>query len=334
MNAVKLALVGVGEVAQNFHLPIYSKLNNVSLEGVYDKITSKARAIADKYEIRNVYSSFEDLLKNEEISTIDICTSTDKHFEYAIQAIENNKNVIIEKPIAKNYQEAKLILEASEKYGTKVMVASNHRFRYDAMVLKNFVQTGELGDIYYIRGTWNQHRYGNEWRQQKETSGGGVLMDLGVSLIDSLLWISNFPQVISASASMFKQNTSEVEDICIANIKFDNGMMVNLEISWSLLSVHNTFGFDIYGSNGVAKINPLQLFKNDGNILTPITSIDTLSNIATHKKSFESQLKHFINGILGLHPIISSPYEAIQTMKIIDMLYRSASENKPILSNE
>jgi len=331
MKEIKLAVIGVGEAAQNFHLPIYYKLPNVTLEGVFDRIPTKAKAIADKFEINKVYNDIDDLLNNDDITAVDICTTTDTHFGLAIKAIEKGKSVIIEKPIAKNYEEAKLILEAAKRNNAKVMVATNQRFRYDAMVLKNFVQTNELGNIFYVKGAWHQQKRGREWRQQIERSGGGVLIDLGVSLIDSLLWICDFPKVTSVNASIFKQTTQNVEDVCIASIKFESGMMANLEMSWSLFGSKNAFSFDIYGSNGSAKINPLQLFKNDGDVFSPITNVDSLSNIAIHKKSFESQLKHFINGVLGHQPIISTPEEAVQTMKIIDMLYRSARENSPII---
>lgn len=330
MKEIKLAVIGVGEAAQNFHLPIYYKLPNVILEGVYDRIPSKAKAIAEKFDINNVYNNLDDLLNNDDITAVDICTTTDTHTDFALRAIESGKNVIIEKPIAKNYEEAKLIMEKAKEHNVKVMVATNQRFRYDAMVLKNFVQTGELGNLYYIKGAWHQQKRGKEWKQQIERSGGGVLIDLGVSLIDSLLWICDFPKVVSVNASIFNQTTQNVEDVCIANIKFESGLMANLEMSWSLFGSKNTFGFDIYGSTGSAKINPLQLFKNDGDIFAPITNIDSLSNIAIHKKSFESQIKHFINGLLGHQPIISTPEEAVQTMKVIDMLYRSAHQNKPI----
>lgn len=334
MKEVKLAVIGVGEAAQNFHLPVYYKLPNVILEGVYDRMPTKAQAIADKFEISKVYENIDELLANDEITAVDICTTTDTHIDFALKAIESGKSVIIEKPMARNYNEAKLIYDTAQKCNAKVMVATNQRFRYDAMVLKNFVQTNELGEIFYVKGAWHQQKRGKEWRQQIERSGGGVLIDLGVSLIDSLLWICDFPKVVSVNASIFKQTTKNVEDVCIANIKFESGMIANLEMSWSLFGLKNAFSFDIYGSNGSAKINPLQLFKNDGDVITPITSVDTLSNIAIHKKSFESQLKHFINGVIGHQPIISTAEEAVQTMKIIDMLYHSAHENKPIICED
>ncbi len=107
-------------------------------------------------------------------------------------------------------------------------------------------------------------------------------------------------------------------------------MIATIEISWSLFTSKNTFSFDVHGSKGSATINPLQLFKSDGDIYQPITNTDTLSNLAIHKKSFENEIKHFINAVLGFNPIISTPEEAFYTMQIIDMMYKSSNQNTTI----
>ena len=324
MNEIKVGLVGAGEIAQNFHLPIFYRLQNARIYGIYDKIKSKAEAIAQKYEIPLVFDSLEEMLSSNDIEALDICTPTDSHCEIALAGIENKKHCFIEKPIARNFQEAQLIKEAAEKFNVKVMVGTNQRFRYDAMMLKNYVQSGEIGDIFYVQGSWLQQKRGNEWRQQLDRSGGGVLIDLGVSLIDSLLWICNFPKVRAVKAGTFRHLTNSVEDVCISTINFENGSVATLEMSWSLFSSKNTFAFNVYGSKGAAKINPLQLFKSGGDVFEPVTSIDALSNIAIHKKSFESEIKHFINSINGITQEVSTPAEAAMTMKIIEMMYKSA----------
>jgi predicted dehydrogenase len=334
MKEVKIGLIGAGEIAQNFHLPIHYRLQNVKLNAIYDKVYSKAQAIAEKFEIPYVCKSIDEIVNYPEIDAVDICASTDVHCEIALAAIEAGKHCFIEKPVARNYHEAKMIYEAQKKTDLKVMVGTNQRFRYDAMMLKNFVQMGEIGNIFYVQGSWLQQKRGSEWKQQLEKSGGGVLMDLGISLIDSLLWICGYPEVYSVSATTFKHLTQNVEDVCISQIKFKNGSLATLEMSWSLFSSKNTFSFNVYGNHGSAKINPLQLFKSGGDVFEPITNTDTLSNIAIHKKSFESEIKHFVNSILGLGNAISTTEEAMKTMKIIEMMYRSAEEKTEIFVDE
>lgn len=333
MKQVRIGIVGVGEAAQNFHLPIYSKLANVELYGVYDRNSSKAKAIAEKYEITKHFKSLDDLLKCDEIDAIDICTPTDSHIDIAIKSIETGKHVLLEKPIARNLDEALLIDQAAQKSKSIIMVATNQRFRYDAMVLKSFVQNGEIGDIYYVKGKWHQQKSGKEWRHQIDRAGGGVLIDLGVSLLDSLLWICNFPKVQSVNCSTFNHQSKNIEDVSVASIKFENNMMATLETSWSLHTEKSNFSFDIIGSKGQANINPLRLFKKENEPIAPQFNTGNISNIAIHRKSYENEIKHFINSIIGHTPLISSTSEAVEVMRIIKMLYDSAKQNKPILVN-
>lgn len=330
MNPVKIGLVGAGEIAQNFHLPIYHKLQNVELYAIYDRNKTKAQLVADKFNIPYVYNNIDEMLKNKELEAVDICTSTDVHTEFAVASISSGKHTLIEKPIARNYNEALAILEAEKKSNVKVMVGTNQRFRYDAKMLKSFVQNGEIGDIFYVQGSWLQQKRGAEWRQQIEKSGGGVLIDLGISLIDSLMWICDFPAVKSVSATTFKHLTKKVEDVCIANIKFVNGSIATMEMSWSLFSSRNTFAFDVYGNKGSAKINPVRLYKIDGDVYQPVTNNVTHTNMEIFRKSFESEIKHFIGAVQGYVPIISTVSEAVTIMQLIDLMYKSAKEGKEI----
>ncbi len=330
MKEVKIGLIGSGEIAQNFHLPILHRLPNVKVVAIHDKNITKAKLIAEKYDIPYVCETLNEILAIDELDAVDICTSTDAHCDIALAAIAAKKNALIEKPIARNYEEAKMIEDALVGSKCKVMIGTNQRFRYDAKMLKNYVQMGEIGEVFYVQGSWLQQKRGSEWRQQIEKSGGGVLVDLGISLIDSLLWITGFPEVEAVNASMFKHKTKTVEDVCIANVRFKNQSIATLEISWSLFSSRNNFAFNVYGSQGAAKINPLRLLKSNGDIFEPIGNAETLSNITIHRKSFDSEIKHFVNSILGFGPIISTVSEAVQTMRIIDAMYLSAQTNQEI----
>ncbi|MBX3043011.1 MAG: Gfo/Idh/MocA family oxidoreductase [Candidatus Kapabacteria bacterium] len=324
MSTVNIGVIGAGEVAQNFHLPIHHRLPNVNLFAIYDRNKSKAGLIAEKYGIPHVCNSVEEMLLLDGLHAVDICTSTDAHAETAISAIEAGKHTLIEKPVARNYKEAISIKEAADKTDLKVMVATNQRFRYDAKMLKSYVQNGDIGNIFYVQGSWLQQKRSSEWKQQIEKSGGGVLIDLGISLIDSLMWICDFPEIKSVSANTFSHLTKKVEDVCVANIKFQNGSIATMEMSWSLFSSRNSFAFNVYGSKGAAKINPVKLYKVSGDVYQPVTNTDLHSNLEIFRKSFESEIKHFINSVQGFSPVVSTVSEAVIIMKIIDAMYKSS----------
>lgn len=338
MKKVRLALIGAGEIAQNFHLPIHNRLQNLELAAICEPLKTKAQTIAERYEIPNVCYTVDELLQIPDIDAVDLSASTDAHCEIAIACIEAGKHLLIEKPIGRTLDEAIKIRDAAKQNDVKVMVAMNQRFRYDAKMIKNYVSQGEVGDVFYVQAGWLQQKRGAEWKQQVSRSGGGVIIDLGISLIDSILWIYNFEKVKSVQASTFSHLHKEIEDVCIATIRFESGSIATMEMSWSLFSSKNNFYTNVYGSKGSIKINPIELYTNDsdgaGDVYKPIIAKEHMSKLTIYKKSFESEIKHFINAVLGLGPVISTVDEAVQTMSIVKAMYKSAEENREVLLSD
>jgi len=330
MKTIKLAIIGLGQIAQNFHLPILNRNPEVEIIAVCDLNKSKALIVADKYGIKVATDSVDELLSIEELEAVVICTPTDSHCNLALAAISAGKHIMMEKPIARNLQEAQLIADAAEKANIKVMIATNQRFRYDARMIKNYVQMKEVGNVFYIQCGWIQPVKGEHWRTMNDKAGGGVLLDLGYSLIDALLWIYDYQPVKAVQANLFHHLTKTVEDVAVVNIQFENGSIATMELSWSLFTAKSDFYFTVHGSKGSIKINPLQLFKGTGESFEPVPHKDALSKIAIHKKSFESEIKHFLLALKELGPVISTPREAIETMKVIASIYESSRKQKQI----
>lgn len=331
MKIVNVGLVGSGEVAQNFHLPILKNLKDVKLYAIADRVRINAKIIAKRFDIGIVCETFDEMLNLPELDAVIICTPNALHTEMAIKAINKGKAVFIEKPIAPTYEDANLIHQASIKMNAKIMIGMNHRFRYDARTLKNYVQNGEIGDVMYIKTGWMQRRHQQQWRNDSQKSGGGVLIDLGLSLIDSMLWMYDFVDVHSVTANFFYRSTDKVEDLAIATINFMNGSVGIVDCAWDLFSNKSDYYFNIYGRNGSAQVNPVQLLKGGGNMLKPQTQPDFLSNLEMYTKSFEVELKHFISSIQHNHPIISTTEEALKTMKVMNALYQAAREGREII---
>jgi predicted dehydrogenase len=330
MEKVGLALVGAGEVAQNFHLPALKNINTVNINAICDKNFSLARAVAERYNIPYVYRDVSELLKNDEVDAVDICTSTDAHLEVALASMESGRDIFIEKPVARNLSETQLIAETAVKNNIKAMVDMNHRFRSDAIMMKNFVSTGEIGEIFYAKAAWLQQKRSKSWVEEAEKSGGGVLFDLGITMIDSLLWAFDFIPLKSVHATMFNHLTKNVEDVCIGSLRFANGSIATFETSWTLFSSRTNFQFDIHGSKGVVTVNPLVLLKSNGVKYSPVPNVFIKNDVSILRKSFEGALKHFLNSVRGIVPVISTIAEAVKRMKVIEALYQSAKEGREI----
>jgi predicted dehydrogenase len=210
------------------------------------------------------------------------------------------------------------------------MVGMNQRFRYDAKMMKSYILQGEIGEPFFAKAGWQQKKHGKQWRQEIDKSGGGVLVDLGISIIDSLMWFFDFAKVRSVNAAVFHHLTKTVEDVCAGSIYFDNGSLAAFDVSWTLFSSVNNFYFDIHGNSGSLKINPLQLFKSTGDKFEPVYSESVKTNLGIYRRSYESELKHFALMLRNHAPALSTIEESVKIMEIVEALYLSARERHEV----
>lgn len=332
MEKLKIGVIGLGWVAQIFHLPTLKKMDDVEITTICDKDKSKAKYIAEKFGINRIYTDYEDMILKEELNAVDICTPTDSHKNISIAALEKGLDVFVEKPIARHYSEAVEIAEVVAKSKHKLMVGMNNRFRPDMMMLKSIIEAEEIGNIFYAKAGWiKKLSSANPWLTQKDKAGGGVFMDLGLVTLDTLLWALNFPEVRRVNAVTYSHTTKSVEDSCVAFFETKNNSTLMLEASWSFQTVNDSFYCDIFGTKGSTNLNPLRINKLiSGNIVSVSpTKLDTQQNLS--KKSYENELKHFVGAARGLHTVISTADEAVQRMKVVEAVYKSAKLKKEVV---
>jgi predicted dehydrogenase len=334
MEKVKVALVGCGNVGQVIHLPILHKMPDVEICAIVDPDERKARAVAQRFGVRSVFKSIDAFLSSpvgDEVRAVDICTSTDMHKPVAIAALEAGKDVLVEKPIARTAKEAREIVDVAEEYDRKLMVGMNNRFRPDVMVLKSFIESGELGKIFYIKSGWlKQQSSASAWHQQKERAGGGVFLDLGIVMLDMALWLLNYPEVYSVSGTSYHQYTKKVEDSVAVFMRLANDVTLTIECSWTFHREGDFFYTNVFGNGGSAFINPLRVFKSVAGNLVNLTPAKSDSQVALYKKSYDNELRHFINAVRGLVPLVSTGKEALQRMDVVEAFYKSADKKKEV----
>jgi predicted dehydrogenase len=337
MEKIKLALVGAGNVGQVVHLPILKRMPDVEVVAVVDPDERKAKAIAERFGIHSTFKSADALFASglgSEIDAVDVCTPTDQHSEPAIAALESGKDVLVEKPIARTAKEAKAISDVAEKTGQKLMVGMNNRFRPDTMILKSFIESKELGNIYYIKSGWlKQQSSVASWHQQKEKSGGGVFIDLGIVMLDMALWLMNYPEVATVSATTYYQFTKKVEDSAAVFIRLVDGTTLTIETSWTFHREGDFFYCNVFGKDGSAFINPLRVFKHVAGNLVNLTPAKSESQVALYKKSYENELRHFINACRGVVNLTSTGEEAVKRMRVVEAIYQSAAKKKEVTLN-
>jgi predicted dehydrogenase len=331
MPKIKVSLVGLGGIAQIAHLPLLSKMDNVELVSVCDIEKSKAKSIAQKYNIPQYFNNYDEMLKNADSDCMIVTAPTNFHKELSIKAFDYGLHVLVEKPLARFYEEGNDIVSAAKTNNKKLMVGMNNRFRPDFMMQESFVSAKELGEIFYIKAGFIKKRSTSEtWSIKKETAGGGVFMDLGIVILDIALWMMKYPKIKSVNAVNYYHAFKSVEDSSFAMLRFANEATVILEASWSLLRQEDLFYCNIFGKEGSSSINPLKIYKKMHGTLMNVTpmKIETPSNI--FKRSYDYELKHFISAIQNDTDVISDGDEALQRLLIIDAIYKSAKTGKEI----
>ncbi len=331
MSKVRIGIVGVGWVAQVVHLPTLLKMPEAEVVAICDRDKARVRLVGEKFGITRQYTDLAQMLEREQLDAVDVCTSTDAHKDVTIAALKAGKDVLVEKPIARTYAEALAMADAARETRRKLMVGMNHRFRPDTMILKSFIEGKELGKIYYTRVGWlRQRTFDQGWITQKEKSGGGVFIDQGIVMLDMALWMMGYPQVVRLNAAHYHNKTRKVEDTSVVTLTLNTGATVNIEVSWSMCLDQDIYYCYLHGGDGSASLSPMKIYKElHGSLVNLAPSrVDPPQHI--FKRSYENELKHFLGAVRDLHPVISTADEAVQRMKIVDAVYRSAKRGKEV----
>src|SRR5918993_6136166 len=189
---LKVGIVGGGAITQVAHLPVLKKLKMIEVPAICDTDLPKARALADRFGVKDAFDDIEDLLRYEALDAVVICSPNHLHESHILAALSADLNVLVEKPLAMSAASVQRILRAVDKRNRVVMVGMNHRYRPDVQIVRSFVQSGELGTIESIRGSWHVFRPGRTqlgWRQRRDQAGGGSTSSLGLSILGQGLWL-------------------------------------------------------------------------------------------------------------------------------------------------
>jgi len=333
-SKIKVGVIGLG--IGFGHVDSFSKLPDVEVAAIADLNESRLKGTGDRYKIKKRYKDYKELLKDTEIDAVSICLPNYLHAPATIEALNSGKHVIVEKPMAMNADEAQQMVETAEKNKKKLMIAVNNRYRTDSQFLKDLVEQGEIGEVYYGEAGWiRRMNYAGGWFREKAKSGGGPLIDLGVHMLDLILYlIGDFDAESVYGVTYTKVANTDVEDIATAIIRLKSGTSVHLMATWECfapnLYEHNEIQYlRLYGTEGGAVLHPLRIHKRIKGRLA-----DMVINIRPEeggKNSRDREIEHFIDCIKNDKTPISSGEQGVKVMKILDAIYKSAETGRDVL---
>ena len=334
-DPVRVALVGAGGVAQVAHLPVLRKLAGVEISAICDNDLSKAQALAVRFEVRDTYDDIEEVLRYGKPDAVVICTPNHLHEIHVVAALSAGVHVLCERPLALSLEGVERVLQASEKYGKRVMVGMNHRFRADVQAVRGFLAGGELGSIDMIRGGWftfqpSATRQQLGWRLRRAQAGGGAMLDLGLPLIDLGLWLAGWPIPKRITAHVVGGGRETVEEMGMALIVCENGLSIGVAVSWRHLGRGERFWFEMVGKKGTAAIAPLRVYKEIHGAPTDVTPTGASGRETPFIQSYRAEWTYFLAVIRG-DVNAPPPKDQVLLQRVLEAVYRSADEGRDIL---
>ena len=288
------------------------------------------------------YTDYKEMLKNPDIEAVSVCVPTGMHCQFVLDCLEAGKHVLCEKPFCLNVTEAQKMHDAAQKAGKQLMVSQNRRFEPDSQALKHLCEEKFFGDIYHVRVAWRRAQggvpgpvetrenglpHGRNWFNERN-NGGGVLRDLGSHMIDLAMYLTDFPELESATAHCSRhfypfgydpaKYVCDSEDLATGFLKFKNGMSLQLEVSFASHIEEEVVFIELYGdkAGGSKRNDTLKLFQTrHGNNSVEITK--------KFNEPYIAPMKRFVWAVLNGEEVPVPSSQGIKIITILDAIYAS-----------
>lgn len=345
---LRVGVIGVGGIARAGHLPSWKELQDegrIDLAAVCDVVPGRAEEVKAEYGAGAAYTDFEKMLRDETLDIVDICTQNRFHCPVAVAALEAGNHVLVEKPIAMNVAEAEKMIAAANTAGVKLMVAQHFRFESGYEKLHEVASSGALGQIYHANAVMLRRRKIPGWGRfhVKKESLGGPVIDIGVHVLDLVMWFMKFPRPVAVSASVhrmfgdrhdlvegewacpYPREEFDVEDYAAALIRFENDLTMHFEVSWAANIPDDQVQVRVLGDRAGISTQPLAVYGYDSTALTT-TTFDWMPP----KKGWREEIRHFTQCVEEDQPVRVQPGESLKVQQIIDAIYASAEQRKEV----
>ena len=220
------AIVGCGMIAE-FHAQAVDAMADATLVGCSSRNPDSATAFAEEHGCK-AYGSLEELLADDAVTVVTVCTPSGSHLEPALAAAAAGKHLLIEKPLEITPDRCDQIIAACEKAGVKLGGILPNRFSPAAVELKKAVDGGRFGTLTlgdtYVKW-WRPQEYYDSggWRGTWKLDGGGATMNQAIHNVDLLIWLMGDVREVSAMTGTLAHERIEVEDVMAATVTFKNG---------------------------------------------------------------------------------------------------------------
>ncbi|MHB1296592.1 MAG: Gfo/Idh/MocA family protein [Anaerolineae bacterium] len=353
---LRAGVIGAGAISVHSHIPAYKAVPGVELAAVCDVNEQRVQSVAKELGIPAAYTDYREMLTQETLDLVSICSPNALHAPMAIAALESGANVLCEKPMALSYADAKAMVDTAKRCGKSLTVGFHMRCTPEVETLRQFVAGGKLGEVYYAKVSYLRRcgipGYGS-WFTNKDLAGGGAMLDIGCHITDLALWVLGHPKPATVTGATYAEfgpkakglggwgadhypagARFDVDDLATAMVRFENGLSLTIEASWA---GHGTDGqrVQLFGTEGgiewnpkaFGKETPIKFFGENGMDLTE----EFVPFALPETSSYQREIAGWVAAIrAGSAPLVTGE-QAAMVVQIVEGIYTSAVTGREVV---
>lgn len=347
---LRVALIGCGGIS-GVHIDGWKRLNpTAKIVACADPIEERRHQRGDQLDLPPAmrFPYLTDMLKaGVEIDAIDICANNAAHCPVTVEALDHGIHVLCEKPLAMNPDQVRQMIAARDRAKNKIlMTAQSTRFQNNSLHLHEYLKSGALGEVYYARAQFLRRRYlpGRIGFIDKNISGGGPVIDIGVHILDLAMLLMNHPEPVTVTAIApqklakrkdirgwwgdWDREKISVEDFAAGFIRFKNGAALTLEVSWLLNQKEKEIvKLSLMGTEAGAEWPELTIHGESAGSLTDTKLEFPDDHIGGHQK----EIAAFTDAILNNKPSPVPAEQSLNVIRILEGLYRSHESGREVV---
>lgn len=368
MKEVRVALIGTGVISHQ-HMERYGKIPNAKVVAACDIDKKKLEAWGEKYQVKDLYTDYRELLKRDDIDAVDVCLHNNLHVPMSLEVLKAGKHCYCEKPMAASYADAKLLYDLAKKSGKELSIHLDMMFLPQSRVARQMVEAGELGHVYHARSVGLRRRmrpgldvpppaFSRDFIT-KRWAGHGALYDMGVYHISQLLYILGTPKLERVTGRTYQEvayNSGpaadagmEVEELGVGFATYEKGLTLDVIESWAIHMDELGPAF-LVGSKGGLKLTQEDVYGRSLPNLKFLTTrgfadvdidLKTASNAMTEgfldpkTRFLENDQTCWIGYLSGeLEERYDTAWLALQTMLVSEGIFLSSELGREIQADE
>jgi predicted dehydrogenase len=346
---LRVAVIGCGNIGE-VHAQRYAACPQAELAYVADIVPEKARKLADTLHVPHAVTDYHEALRDSSVDAVSVCLPNDLHCPVTLDSLQAGKNVLCEKPIALNMDEAGRMSAAGKKAGKLLAIGVVNRFNDYVNLVRDEIKGGSLGTLYHVNFSFKAYRsipgLGG-WFTTKKRSGGGVMIDWGIHFLDLVMYCIGAPAPRSVSGVTHSQLAKNMDEYTFLSMwarpqnveaaydveEYASGLVrttgptISFEGAWAQNVNAPAMWIDFFGDKGGIRLNygkeyTLYTARNGALYETKSQKSDT--------DMYQNELNDFVDCCLTGRASRAQIDSIIVSQKIIDAFYRSAETGKEV----